>query len=77
MHLVGSCFTFSTQHLLLQILSLFVMILLAVLALLIVSKRYAVFWFGDLFSIGLAHLSVTMLFESRLLASQILSLCSS
>ena len=38
------------------------MVLLAVSALLIVSRSCAIVWFGDLFSIGLAHLIVMMLF---------------
>lgn len=77
MHLVGLHFTFSTQHLLLQIFMLFVINLLAMMVLLIVSKRCAVFWFKNLFSISLAHFSEMMFFESKSLALQISSWCLS
>ena len=77
MHLVGSHFAFSVQHLLLQMFVPFIISLLASVALFIVSIRWAVFWFGDLFSIGLAHFSEVIFFESRSLALQISSRCTS
>ena len=78
MHLVGLHFAFFlVWHLLLQMFVPFVISLLASMALFIVSIRWVVFWFGGLFSVGLAHFNEVIFFESRSLASQISSQCTS
>ena len=70
-HRRGSLFVLSTWHLLLHIERPLVIALLAASALLKVRKRWAVFWLGDLLSIGLAHFADVMVEPSRLLASHI------